>query len=120
MTFDEIFLWAMSLAIPCIVFILGAAFWKYPPKTISRSFGYRTRRSLRSQEAWNAAQELSGKYLFLLGLALLIAVPAALYCISSAFDPYLLLLICVTAEILLIALPVLAVERHLKLHFPEQ
>jgi len=120
MTFDEIFLWAMSLFIPFILFIIGAIFQKYPPKTISRSFGYRTRRSLRSQETWNAAQELFGKYLFLLGLALLIAVPATLYCFSSAFDPYILLLIYIIAESLLIALPVLAVERYLKLHFPEQ
>ena len=118
--FGEIFLWMMSLSLPFVLFLLGAAFWKYPPKTISGSFGYRTRRSKQSQESWEAAQKLSGKYLCILGVLLLIAVPLVLLLTGPASDPYTLLLICVTVEVLLIVLPILAVERHLKMRFPDK
>lgn len=118
--FGEIFLWIMSLLIPFVFLILGAAFWKYPPKTISNSFGYRTRRSKQSLEAWEVAQKLSGKYLCILGVLLLIAVPPVLLLKGPVSDPYTLLLICVTVEALLIGLPILAVEQHLKMHFPDK
>lgn len=119
-SFQEIFLWIGSLYIPILLAVLGAAFWKHPQKTISGNIGYRTRRSRQSQAAWDAAQKLSGKYLCILGIAQMIAAPVVLLLASPVCDPFSLSMICMTAEVLLIAVPVIAVEHYLKIHFPKQ
>ena len=55
-------------------FLLGYIFTKiWPPKEINDFYGYRTKRSKRSKEAWDFAQEYSTRmmlYITLLNLAL--------------------------------------------------
>jgi uncharacterized membrane protein len=47
------------------LFVSGFVLRYAPPKKISGIFGYRTDRSMRSQEAWDFAQRYSGKILIL-------------------------------------------------------
>ena len=49
----------------------GIILYLRPPKKINQIYGYRTKRSMASQEAWDYAQTASGKQLVYLGLAFL-------------------------------------------------
>lgn len=51
-----------SLLIPACMLLLGRSFQKHPPKTINGGYGYRTTRSMRSQQAWDFAQTYSGRF----------------------------------------------------------
>ncbi len=53
--------------------LFGYLFLKYPPKRINWFYGYRTSRSMRSQERWDFAQKHSAKEMIRTGF-LLIAV----------------------------------------------
>jgi uncharacterized membrane protein len=63
------------ILIPIIVspifIIAGLLLWLKPPKKINHIYGYRTSISMKSQEAWDYAQVLSGKQMVYMGLAYL-------------------------------------------------
>ncbi len=119
MNFDVLFLWAMSLLLPVIAVIAGVILQKCPPKKISGTVGYRTRRSRQSQEAWDTAQRLFGRYFVLYGVILCVAVPLIIFGIEGVVDPYILLLLITFAELILMAFPIFAVEHQLKIRFAE-
>lgn len=60
------------LIVPLMMVILGKIYKDNPPKEINNVKGYRTRRSMASQEAWNYANKLMGKIQFTVGLCMLI------------------------------------------------
>lgn len=49
-----------ELPAPVIVLAISALVWKYPPRS-SENFGYRTKRSKSSEQAWMFAQIVYGK-----------------------------------------------------------
>lgn len=51
-----------ALLIPACMLYFGWRFQKKPPKKINSSYGYRSTRSMRSQEAWDFAQVYSGRF----------------------------------------------------------
>lgn len=53
--------------------VLGYYFAKFPPKKINNIYGYRTTRSMKSQEAWDFAQVYGAKKMMLAGLIMLVA-----------------------------------------------
>jgi uncharacterized membrane protein len=53
--------------------VLGYYFSKFPPKKINNIYGYRTPRSMKSQEAWDFAQVYGAKKMMLAGLIMLVA-----------------------------------------------
>ena len=63
------------LLIPAVMMLLGAIFLKRPPRKINDWFGYRTRRAMSSQEAWDFAHRTCGKVWLRWGIALGIAAP---------------------------------------------
>lgn len=54
----RIFTLVTTLIIPLLMFGIGRAWRKHPPGKINLAYGYRTRRSMSSQEAWDYAQRL--------------------------------------------------------------
>ena len=60
----------MDFLLPLIMVVFGKLFQHCPGK-INSVFGYRTRRSMASQEAWNFAHHACGKLWFRWGLVLL-------------------------------------------------
>jgi len=66
--------------------LIGVTFWgsgwltqKFPPKKINPIYGYRTRRSRKSKEAWVYAQKRSSEMMKLAGLAvILFSLPVCL------------------------------------------
>jgi len=58
-------------ALTGIIFILvGFILTKYPPKEINSLYGYRTSKSMKSQEAWDFAQIYSSKLMVKSGVFL--------------------------------------------------
>lgn len=47
------FLTICNLMIPVLMIVFGKVFIKNPPKTRNGIYGYRTRRSRKSQDAWD-------------------------------------------------------------------
>lgn len=66
--------WLFDIIIPLMMIILGYLFYTHPPKTINYILGYRTRRSMSSQEKWNFANKRMGQLWFKWGWVLLILV----------------------------------------------
>lgn len=54
-------LFIIGLSFGLISIIAGTHLLKYPPKNINYFYGYRTKRSMKSQEAWKFAQSYSAK-----------------------------------------------------------
>lgn len=69
--FDQI----IEIALLCgfIFLVAGFIFLKYPPKKINSLYGYRTPRSMKSQERWDFAQDYSAKEMMNLGFFLAIS-----------------------------------------------
>ncbi|HMP98127.1 MAG TPA: SdpI family protein [Cyclobacteriaceae bacterium] len=44
--------------------VIGYLFMRFPPKKINHFYGYRTPRSMRSQEAWDFANKYSSALMF--------------------------------------------------------
>jgi uncharacterized membrane protein len=56
-----------------IIYVITAVITlKYPPKAINYLYGYRTERSMKSEESWKFSQEYSSKKLRNYGLILLL------------------------------------------------
>ena len=66
-----IFMLVMDLIIPAAMIGCGRFLQKKPPKSINATFGYRTTRSMKSQDAWDFAQAYCGRLWVRLGLVLL-------------------------------------------------
>lgn len=62
------FLFFMSILVPLTMALIGARFRKNPPKRVNWFFGYRTSRSMKSQEAWDYANRRMGEVWWSAGL----------------------------------------------------
>lgn len=72
-----IFMLVIALLLPGVMVLFGQVFLRRPPQQINGVYGYRTRRSMASQAAWDFAHRTCGRLWFAWGLALL-PVSAAL------------------------------------------
>ena len=66
-----VFCLAMDLLIPAMMLLLGRRFLTKQPRTINGTYGYRTRRSMKSQAAWDFAHRTCGRLWSRLGLVML-------------------------------------------------
>ena len=57
-----IFMVCMNLIVPLTMVGFGAVFLRRPPRKINGAYGYRTARSMASQEAWDFAHGEGRKY----------------------------------------------------------
>ncbi len=68
MNLDALFVFPFSVG--AAFFLGGILMQRYPPKAINHFYGYRTPRSMKSQERWEYAQQYSAKLLIRSGLML--------------------------------------------------
>lgn len=73
----DIFFWITDLMIPFIMILIGFVMRKHPPKDINPIYGYRTARSMQSQEAWDYAHQVCGKVWLICGPITLILIIAS-------------------------------------------
>lgn len=107
------------LVIPVVIIILGKIFRDNPPKEINGIKGYRTKRSMASQEAWDYANRLMGKIYFIVGICLL-AVTVIVHCLFFKAQPIAIAIetfALVTVQSVAIALCSIPVEKSLKEKF---
>jgi len=57
-----LFTLAAALLIPACMLYLGRRLQTRPPRNINMGYGYRSHRSMQSQEAWDFAQVYSGRF----------------------------------------------------------
>ena len=58
---------------------IGIFLVKCPPKKINGLYGYRTSRSMQSQEAWDFSQRYSSKIMVMVGIVYVILGPLSLF-----------------------------------------
>lgn len=102
-----------------VMFLLALVFRKYRPKNINGLYGYRTRRSMRSREAWDFAQDYSSALMVKLFAGFLMWQILTTVCGVLFLKAYLeaVALISVLALLPLLIIMMVKTERQLKLKF---
>ncbi len=111
----DLFFWIVDLLIPTMMMIIGALFKFLPPKKINMLYGYRTSRSMASQEAWDYAHPLCGKIWMMLGAGLVVFIIADKLVLPV--KPEFLSLANAGISMLCLILPIPFIEKKLKEKF---
>ncbi len=109
------------LIMPLMMVGFGLLLMKNPPKKINSYYGYRTRRSVRSQETWDFAHYYFGKLWLVCGLVSLpiSLVPLCLVLGKSEQVISVAGLIVLGIQTLLLLVTILLTERALMKNFDE-
>ncbi|SFA86906.1 SdpI/YhfL protein family protein [Bacillus sp. cl95] len=101
--------------IPILMIIIGVFIKLKAPKQINFFYGYRTQRSMSSQEAWDYAQQLLGKYSLRIGISL---IPIGnLFLLILPFSLDVITLINLGVGVICLLIPILFIEKELKKKF---
>jgi len=97
-----------------IFIIVGLIMYKFPPKKINKLYGYRTNKSMKSQQHWDFSQVFAAKQMIILGFCLALSSIIGLFYfpeedIGAAIGLSLLIIVCIIL--------VVRVERAIKLKF---
>ena len=121
--FSEFYIYVMNKVILISHFLIGplltliAIIVKYnPPKKINHLYGYRTSRSMKSQEVWDVANAYSTDLMIWVGIITTIS-QIILYLITSPLNA--LLIPCLIMIILLIGM-IVRTENYLKANFDSE
>lgn len=107
-----ILLMIWACLIPILILVIGIVFQKHAPKEINGFIGYRTRRSMQSQEAWDYANKRMGEIWLALGVILLVvSIPLTLLFAENG------LTIAMIAQVVALILSIIPVEVELKAKF---
>jgi uncharacterized membrane protein len=99
-----------------ITLITGYWFRFKPPKTINFIYGYRTKRSMSSQEHWDFAHLYSGKLMLILGVVLFFLALLSLF-VKIQLEAPLSILLAVSICIIGMAIVIYKTEKALKNRF---
>ena len=98
--------------VPILMLVIGIVFQKHAPKEINGFLGYRTRRSMQSQEAWDYANKRMGEIWLALGVILLVvSIPLTLLFAENG------LTIAMIAQVVALIVSIIPVEVELKAKF---
>lgn len=107
-----IFFWISDLLIPVVVTAIGVLFRYRPPRRINSLYGYRTHRSMASQQAWDMAHREYGGLCLRVGPALIAFVVIAKLLVPLA--PEILSLTLLPFSLAALIVPIFVMERRLK------
>lgn len=101
-----------------LVFLVGGLLMaKYPPKKINPLYGYRTRRSMQSPEAWKYAQRLSSRKMVLCGMVgFLLFILGWVTDLNEGIQAIIML----ATLVLTVVYMIVSVEKNLKRKFPDE
>ena len=116
---EQIALLLSVLILPATMLCFGFWYRRHAPKTMRA--GYRTRRSMLSEETWNFSHRLLGKYWRRLGgPTAVVSIAAFLIVIDKSETVMVVTVALLTAlQCVVMAASFVAVERALKQHFDE-
>ena len=107
-----ILLMIWACLIPILILVIGIIFQKHAPKALNGFIGYRTRRSMQSQEAWDYANKRMGEIWLALGVILLVVtIPLSLLLGENGVA------VLVIAQTIALILSIIPVEMELKAKF---
>lgn len=106
----------INLAIGPLLLILSLIFKAFPPKDINWIYGYRTKRSMRSQETWEASNQYSADLMMWVGIITTIAQVILYY----LFEPATAVLVACGIMCILLVSTLFVVERYLKENFDSE
>ena len=107
-----ILLMIWACLIPILILVIGIIFQKHAPKEINGFIGYRTRRSMQSQEAWDYANKRMGEIWLAVGVILLVVtIPLSLLLGENGVA------VLVIAQTIALILSIIPVEMELKAKF---
>ncbi|WP_295215424.1 SdpI family protein [Ruminococcus sp.] len=114
-----VFYIAMTIFIPLLMLLSGWVMKYHTPKNINGFIGYRTERSMRSQETWNFAHQYCGRLWITIGTGMLIV--SAVLCVGYAFFSekagYIVFLVAILMQTLLLLLTIPPTEYALQKNF---
>ncbi len=117
----KIFLFVIDLLVPAIMLAAGYFMHMHPPKSINYIIGYRTARSMRNMDSWMFAQKKVGMLWEKAGLIALIlsAVVQIPFLFFSLDVLSIVSLVLMFAQLAVLLLTIIPVERALKKEFPD-
>ena len=65
-------IFAGCMLLPVIILVVALIARAKPNKEINSTFGYRTKKSMSSQENWDKAQELMAKYMLIISVVMIV------------------------------------------------
>ncbi|MFA7325984.1 MAG: SdpI family protein [Candidatus Kapaibacterium sp.] len=98
-----------------VVIIIILITLKFPPKKINSLYGYRTKRSMASPEAWEFAQPYSGK--MMLRYMVIYILTAAFSVPMKDIDPIIGVILSLIVMMVFMAIPIIKTEKELKVRF---
>lgn len=111
-----------EIPLSVIILLVGISMWRCPPK-MNENFGYRTKKALRNEQTFSAAQTLYGKYSTITFSAMLAAVAAAdialLFAKVGENARFAAFMIIMAVQIVALAVDIALVEHKLKTLFDE-
>ena len=115
------FIFICDLLVPITMFIGGAIMTKHHPKEINSLLGYRTARSMQNMDTWKFAHSYCGKIWLKVGLiTFILTVLSHLPFYHSNEDIIgVVSLVAVTAQIIILIIPVFITESALRKTFNE-
>lgn len=114
-------MYLISLLLPLTMLVMGLIFVKRPPKEINDLYGYRTLRSMKSQEAWDFANRYMGKIWAWLGFAMTILSIVATIIANKLGEDFMLkyIIILTIVQLVVMIIPIFFVEKELKKNFDD-
>jgi uncharacterized membrane protein len=109
----------MLLLIPAIMIVMGLVWKNHPPKTINPLTGYRTTRSMNSQEAWDFAHRYFARICLFCGMVVAFASAAFLLIVFNLDSETLswAVLWATGVQVVTLFLPIIPTEIELKKRF---
>lgn len=114
-----IFLFVCNMLVPLAMIGIGFRFASHPPKKINGVYGYRTTRSMKSQEAWTFANSYCGVIWKKVGvyMAVLTAIPSILSWWMGENGQSLVSVVLVILQCIALFASIYPVEKALKENF---
>ncbi|MET3617893.1 putative membrane protein [Peptoniphilus olsenii] len=116
-----VFMFVMLLIVPLSMIFVGNYFYNKPPKSISKRTGYRTKRSMKSNETWLFANKCMGRLWRKVGLLLILTLIPMLFVINKSED-YIGVVggIISILQVIAIVGTIIPIEKALKENFDEE
>ena len=107
----------VSFLIPALMLLFGPVLWKCPAREVDRWYGYRTKRALKSPEAYVFAQVKLGRIWTVAGAVLAGLTLAAVLVLGAAYFSEKVSLAALSIQLGVMLLCMVPVERALKKKF---
>lgn len=114
-----IFMLCMNMLTPAMMLIFGIIFTKNPPEKMNYGYGYRSKRSMKTQETWTFAQVYMGKVWKKAGLYMtIVSLPVSIALFPLDKDGIgNVSLIIITVQMVVLLGSIYLVEKALKQNF---